>query len=100
MIAILLRLILGIITTIINFFITPIMTFISTLYTNSGLSSVLVTATSFFDTIKTYIKFAISYTGFYPTTITVICLLLAGIITVPIVVSGYKIVCKWISILP
>lgn len=100
MINILLKLFLSIVSTIINFFITPIFSLLQSIYNALGLSDIVSNITSFLTHIQYYIEFAISYTGFTSATINIICLLLIGIITVPILVSGYKIVAKWISILP
>lgn len=100
MINILLKLFLGIVSTIINFFITPIFTILQNIYNALGLSDIVTNIENFLTHIEYYIKFALSYTGFTSATINIICLLLIGIITIPILVSGYKIVAKWISILP
>lgn len=100
MINILLKLVLGLISTIINFFLTPIFTLLSNIYTSLKLEQFVSYITTFFTNIRVYVNFVISYTGFNDAVIGIICLLLIGIITVPIIVSGYKLVAKWISILP
>lgn len=100
MINLLLKLFLGIVSTVINFFLTPIIRIISVAYTSLKLDQFVSYITTFFTNIRVYVNFVLSYTGFSDPVIGICCLLLIGIITVPIIVSGYKLVAKWISILP
>ena len=100
MINLFLKLILGLISTIINFFLTPIFTLIENIYNTLKLDQFIGYITTFFNNIRAYVNFVISYTGFNDTIVGIVCLLLIGIISVPIIVSGYKLVAKWISILP
>lgn len=100
MINLFLKLILGVITTIINFFFTPIFNLIGNIYTDLQLDTLVNYITTFFNNIRLYVDFVLSYTGFTDQVIVIICLLLIGIISVPLIVSGYKLAAKWISILP
>ena len=100
MINLFLKLFLGILSTIINFFITPIFSLNATAYNGLKLNVFVGYITTFFSNIRVYFDFVISYTGLNDAIIGIICLLFIGIITVPVIVSSYKIVAKWISILP
>lgn len=99
MIAMFLHLFLSIVSTLITWFLTPISTILDNIVSNSLITDIFSALNSFFNTVIPYFDFVFSYTGFTNVTIGIIILLFIGNITIPILVSGIKLVAHWWEVL-
>ena len=99
MIAFFLNLFLSVLSTLITWFFTPISTILDNIVSNSLITDIFSAINSFFSTVLPYFDFVFSYTGFTNATLAIIILLFIGNITIPILVSGIKLVAHWWEVL-
>lgn len=82
---------------IITLLLSPLNTLLATYVPQT--STAFSYITGFFSLLENYSGFVISYTGFTPELISIFIMLFIGIITIPFMVHGIKLIAKWWEVL-